>query len=57
MFDYEDALPIVEEYIRENNPTAVYTVREGHKCVWVSMGRTEQYYIVKDGKVVDIIID
>lgn len=32
-------------------------IRPGNKCVWVSHGYIESYYIFNQGKLVDIQID
>ena len=34
-----------------------YTIREGNDCVWVTVGRIDSYYIIREGKIVDIITD
>lgn len=57
MFDYNEAVKVVTDYLAENHPGKLYSVRPGNGCVWVSMGRTEGYYFVRDGKVVDVIYD
>lgn len=33
------------------------SIHKGNDCVWVSHGRLNEYYIFRDGKVVDIQID
>jgi hypothetical protein len=34
-----------------------YTIYPGNKCVWVSYGRVNCYYIVRDGQIVDVQFD
>ena len=56
MFNYEEAFEVVKAKLDEQG-IKHYTARPGNNCVWVSYGRINAYYIVKDDKVVDIIID
>lgn len=56
MFNYQEAFEVVKTEL-DKQGIKNYTARPGNNCVWVSYGRIEAYYIVKDGKVVDIIID
>lgn len=55
--NYESDLKVVEAYIAEKGSPIVYTAAPGNQCVWVWFGGVNQYYIVRDGKVVDIQID
>ena len=57
VWNYKEDLKVVEQYLKENHPDKSYRARPGNKCVWVSMGRTEGYYFVEDGKVTDVIYD
>ena len=34
-----------------------YQMRSGNGCIWVNYGVVNQYYIFRDGKIVDIQID
>lgn len=34
-----------------------YTIQRGNDCVWVSHGRCDCYYIIREGKIKDIIYD
>lgn len=54
---YNSDFEVVKKYLEEKEPNAAWTARPGNNCVWVSKGRLEMYYFVKDGKVVDIVID
>ena len=34
-----------------------FELSEGNDCVWASYGYVNAYYIIRDGKIVDVIID
>lgn len=34
-----------------------YTIQPGNNCVWVSYGRVNAYFKIKNSQVVDIIVD
>jgi hypothetical protein len=34
-----------------------YTLTEGNNCIWAYYGQINQYYIFRDGRLVDIQID
>jgi len=34
-----------------------YTLTEGNNCIWAYYGRINEYYIFRDGAIVDIQID
>lgn len=34
-----------------------YEVRPGNDCVWVSWGRINAYFVIRNGKIVDEIYD
>jgi hypothetical protein len=54
MTDFE----IVKEYMTKRYPTAIYSMQKGNDCVWVSLNaRIEMYFIIRNGKIVDIQID
>lgn len=55
--NYESDLEIVKAYIAEKGSPIVYSTAPGNQCVWVWFGQVNQYYIVRDGKVVDIQTD
>ena len=38
-------------------PNKPYAIREGNRCVWVSMGLVEMYFIVNNGTITDIQVD
>lgn len=53
MTDFE----IVSDYMEKTYGGKTYTMRNGNNCVWVSMGLCNMYFIVRDGKIVDIQVD
>lgn len=53
---YESDLKIVEAKLAEKGITH-YTTFRGNNCVGVSHGRVVAYYIVRDGRVVDVQYD
>jgi hypothetical protein len=54
MTDFE----IVQEYMTRRYPNAGYAIRKGNNCVWVTLNaRVDMYFVVKNGKIVDIQID
>ena len=53
---YEQDLEVVKAKLAEEGIT-VYTTFKANHCVGVSYGRVSAYYIVRNGKVVDIQID
>lgn len=48
---------IVEEYMTKQYPNVRYTMRQGNGAIWVTKGVVDMYFIVKNGKIVDIQID
>jgi len=34
-----------------------YTLTEGNNCIWAYYGRINEYYIFRDGRLVDVQID
>lgn len=53
MTDFE----IVRAYMAKKYPTMTYAIRMGNRCVWVSMGLIEMYFTIRDGDIVDIVVD
>lgn len=51
---------LVEDNLKKHNITG-YTISEGNECVWVNYHRRgfsmNDYYIIRDDKIVDIISD
>jgi len=52
----EFELIIVMDKLKENG-VEYATIRPGNKCLWVSHGLIESYYIFSKGRLVDIQID
>ena len=48
---------IVEEYMVAKYPKALYTMRKGNGTVWVTKGMVDMYFIIREGKIVDIQFD
>jgi hypothetical protein len=53
---YEHDLEVVKQKLAEEGIT-IYTTYKANHCVGVSYGRVSAYYIVRNGKVVDVQID
>ncbi len=47
---------VVAERLKEKGVTH-YTLTQGNNCIWAYYGRINEYYIFRDGKLVDIQID
>lgn len=52
-----DDFAIVRAYMARKYPHTVYSMRAGNKCVWVSFGLVEMFFIIRDGNIVDIQVD
>ena len=50
-----DRLLVIDDLLKRG--VTDYTMRAGNDCVWVSFGRVECYYIIRDGRIVDVQID
>lgn len=50
-------IEIVESYLAKKYPNKPYAIREGNRCVWVSMGLVEMYFTVHNGTITDIQVD
>jgi hypothetical protein len=48
---------IVREYLAKRYPDKCYAMEKGNNCVWVIMGMCHMYFIVRDGRIVDIQVD
>ena len=53
MADYE----IVNDYMVAHYPHNLFAMQEANDCIWVSMGRVDMYFILRNGKIVDIQVD
>jgi hypothetical protein len=47
---------LVTEDLRKKGVTN-YSMQPGNKCIWVSHGLVNCYYIFQDGKIADIQVD
>jgi hypothetical protein len=47
---------IVAEKLKEQG-VEHYTLARGNNCIWAYYGRINEYYIFREGKLVDIQID
>ena len=50
-----DRLLVVDDLLKKG--VADYTIRPGRDCVWVSYGRVNCYYIIHNGRIVDVQFD
>ena len=48
---------IVKNYMDSKYPQKTYAMQNGNNCVWVSMGLVDMYFILREGKIVDIQVD
>jgi hypothetical protein len=54
MTDFE----IVKNYMDTKYPKSLYAMRKGNDCVWVTLNaRIEMYFVIRNGKIVNIDID
>ena len=53
MTDFE----IVKNYMATKYPKQWYSMRYGNGNVWVTIGITDVYFYIRDGVIVDIIVD
>jgi hypothetical protein len=47
---------VVADHLRENG-VEHYTLARGNDCIWAYYGHINEYYIFREGKLVDIQID
>ena len=47
---------IVAEKLKESGIES-YTLTKGNGCIWAYYGRINEYYMFRDGRLVDIQID
>lgn len=53
----DEAVALITESLLKRNVTS-FTIRPGSNgAVWVSHGRCDCYYIIRDGKIKDVIYD
>ena len=46
----------VAEHMKKHGVES-YTLTPGNKCIWAYYGRINEYYIFRDGHIVDIQVD
>ena len=47
---------VVADHYEKRNITS-YTLTEGNNCIWAYYGQINEYFIFREGKLVDIQID
>jgi hypothetical protein len=50
-----EVLVVAEHY--KNRGVESYTLTQGNNCIWAYYGQINEYFIFRDGKLVDIQID
>ena len=50
-----DRLLVIDDLLKKG--VADYTIRPGRDCVWVSYGLVNCYYIIHNGRIVDVQFD
>jgi hypothetical protein len=50
-----DRLLVIDDLLKKG--ITDYTILPGNNCVWVSYGRVNCYYIVHNGRIVDVQFD
>jgi hypothetical protein len=50
-----DRLLVVDDLLKKGITN--YTMRPGNECVWVSYGRVDCYYIIRDGRIAEVQFD
>ena len=50
-----DRLLVVDDLLKKG--ITDYDIQPGNNCVWVSYGRVNCYYIVRDGQIADVQYD
>lgn len=53
----EFELILLCEDFERKYPNTPYTVRPGNRCIWVTSGLVDMYYIFQNGKIVDVQVD
>jgi len=47
---------VVAEYLK-NKGVESYTLTQGNECIWAYYGVINEYYIFREGRLVDVQID
>ena len=50
-----DRMLVVHDLIRQGIEN--YSIQPGNNCVWVSYGRINCYYIIRDGRIAEVQFD
>lgn len=50
-----DCVLVVDDLIKKG--ITDYSIRPGNKCVWVSYGLVNCYYIIREGRIADVQYD
>ena len=50
-----DRLLVIDDLLKRG--VTNYTMRPGNRCVWVSYGRVNCYYMIHNGRIVDVQFD
>jgi hypothetical protein len=50
-----DRLLVIDDLLKKG--ITDYTIHPGNKCVWISYGRVNCYYVIRDGQIADVQYD
>jgi hypothetical protein len=50
-----DRMLVIDDLVNQGIDN--YTIRAGNQCVWVSYGRVNCYYMIHNGRIVDVQFD
>jgi len=50
-----DRLLVIDDLLKRG--VTEYTMRPGNECVWVSYGLVNCYYIIREGRIVEVQFD
>jgi len=54
----EFELIVVQDYMAKHCPNVThYTLAPGNECIWAWYGQINEYFIFRDGRLVDVQID
>ena len=49
---------VVRDYMAKHRPDVThYTLAPGNECIWAWYGHINEYFIFRDGRLVDVQID
>lgn len=55
--DYALDKLVVQAWMEESSNKQPFTLRKGNRCVWATQGGVHMYLYVRDGSVVNVIVD